>query len=46
MGAAVLWEDLKVGFDRGEDVALEEGEQDEEHHRLPEFEKGNLTAET
>ena len=46
MGAAVLWEDLQVGFDRGEDVALEEGEQDEEHHRLPEFEKGNLTAET
>ena len=46
MRAAVFWEDLEVGFDRGEDVALEEGEQDEEHHRLPEFEKGNLTAET
>ena len=46
MGAAVLREDLQVGLDRGEDVALEEGEQDEEDHRLPEFKKGNLTAET
>ena len=46
MGAAVLREDLQVGLDRGEDVALEEGEQYEEHHRLPEFKKGNLTAET
>ena len=46
MRAAVFWEDLQVGLDWGEDVALEEGEQDEEHHRLPEFEKGNLTAET
>ena len=41
-----LWEDLQVGLDWGENVALEEGEQDEENDRLPKFEKRNLTAET
>ena len=42
----MLREDLEVGLDRGENVTLEEGEQDEENNRLPKLEKRNLTAET
>ena len=33
----MLWEDLEVGLDRGENVTLEEGKQDEENYRLPEL---------
>ena len=42
----MLWEDLKVGLDRRENVTLEEGEQDEENHRLPKLKECNLTTET